>query len=502
MLAKGEEKMEWGRGAFIYLATASTILLATLCFSVFEPGMAGYEKSLFRNGLDGFISPASLLQGVLALLSIGLLPFHAKRFGFGWSLTALAALSIISNLALFHPSKRESWRLREVSFSSDIQNPFSGESFDIRSFSRYPSEHVALARRGYRAATVPRRRLTTYPPGLPMFYLAVSSASAPVSAPLERLSKLDFADDAEFNRILPWEYRRRFPAAAAFSLLHIAAFVLSVILAGLAGRVLSEGDDSKGLMAAAAVAALPALTLYNVSESALFVPIPLLALWASAKFPGRRRSIPFGIGVLYGTGLLFSLVFLPLILFHALQFILDERAWKGRFERLAFFACGAGAAFLLQFILFGYNPFEMIHLAISNNRVFYEMSSRSHFLSIPLNAYEFLLMSGIAWGVWASILPFHFRRGAAGRWLAEAPDLPEGEKILPLFLAVLSLLILSGSVRGEVGRNWMCLMPFLALGVVAKKSFDKRWFALCYGVAATAFIAESIFLEVVFNYWL
>jgi hypothetical protein len=463
--------------------------------------LAGYEKSYFRNGLRGFVSVALLVEGASFLILIGVVPFHAKRIGFAWGLVAVAGLSVLLNLALFRPSN-DSWALRELSFTTSIQNTFSGEAFEIRSFRGYPSEHVALARRGYNAATVNRRRLTTYPPGLPMLYYVVYRATSPLDGALNRLSKLNFRSEEEFKKAVPLEYRGNFPAAAAFSILHILAFALAVVLAGLAGWEFSGGDKTKSLMVAAAMAAIPSFTLYNVSESMLFVPLPLLALYLHAKFAERVRLTPFVLGVLYGGALFFSLAFLPLILFHMCFLILDAENWKQRFSKLLFFALGGGAAAFSQYLIFGYNSVAMVFLAISNNREFYSICSRAYHLSLPCNLYEFVLMSGVAWGVWASMAIPNAKPSAVKNWFANSEESPARDKILPLFLLVFALLILSGSVRGEVGRNWMCLMPLLVLGAVLRDSFDKRWFALCYGISAAALFAESIFLEVVFNYWI
>jgi hypothetical protein len=243
------------------------------------------------------------------------------------------------------------------------------------------------------------------------------------------------------------------------------------------------------LLAVAFWILVPARSLFTPSlDQAL--PFLLLTAAALAAGPGRRR--PFAAGlflflclfVTYGYLAPAALVGLlavsqPLSDAQNVQETADgteagsrRDAWRRAALRAGLLAAGALLPWIVLAVFTGHNPLAAFRDAMVQHRVI-AVESRTYSTWLLWNPYDFILLLGPAVvGLAATALvsrgtprgmPWEKRTGAfrilAWGWWA-------------LFL----LLLASGSVRGEVGRIWLMLMPFaclLAAGAAAER-WDRR----------------------------
>jgi hypothetical protein len=236
------------------------------------------------------------------------------------------------------------------------------------------------------------------------------------------------------------------------------------------------------LLAAAFWVLVPARSLFTPSlDQAL--PFLLLTAAALAAGPGRRR--PFAAGLFLFLCLFVTYGYLaPAVLVGLLaviQPLAEARetadgietgarrdAWRRAALRAGLLAAGTLLPWIVLAAFTGHNPLAAFRDAMAQHRMI-AVESRSYSTWLLWNPYDFTLLLGpavvglaaaalVSWGTAWRTRTAAFRILAWGWW------------------ALLLLLLVSGSVRGEVGRIWLMLMPFaclLAAGAAAER-WDRR----------------------------
>ncbi len=200
-------------------------------------------------------------------------------------------------------------------------------------------------------------------------------------------------------------------------------------------------------------AALISILLYiGVPAVTLFTPLndvflPFFTVW-SLYFLVRgveqnSKCKLFFSGLIFSAGLYFSLTFLPLLLVFAVLFF----AWKKQKMALGMefsFLLGALLIPAILFLFFGLNSLEMFQTLMKGLPI-----QRSYTTWIFYNIYDFFIFCSIPIAVlFLSNLKRSFAKIDILFWS---------------FFAMLLLLDLSGSVRGEVGRIWLPFVPLMVL---------------------------------------
>lgn len=479
----------------------SSIFLLSLFSGILEPGLAGFEKSYFRANFLDSLSLAHLILGTAAIAGVIFLAgSRNNKLKPVVRILGIVILAIIINLTLFRPSFY-SWGVRVITGAEPSLNPFAAASYEVKDIKDYPASHLEYSQKGYLQAPANKRRLTTYPPGLVVFYRCVYlsfSSWEGLKNMSASLASLGFSEDVKPADLIADRYCSRVPAAALFSLINILALTVSLILIYFIVLELTGNDKAKAVMATGAMALVPAMTLYSVSESILFMPLPLLALYIYVRFREKTWT-PYVVGLLYSAGLFFSLVLIPLILFQIILFILEDK--KNVFKEIGLFAAGGLTVTILLWLIFDFNQVSMILAAIKNNNEFYKAVKRTRLLSIPMNLYEFTIMSGVGWIIALVFLSGYLFNDIDFQNIGKFKGRPLQEKIFFSSTLVFCLLVLMGSVRGEVGRNWICFMPFLLINVIGHRKCSRRLFLTCSIICGLTLITGSMILEVILNHW-
>jgi len=224
---------------------------------------------------------------------------------------------------------------------------------------------------------------------------------------------------------------------------------------------------SPSLLAAALWILVPARSLFTPS---LDQALPCLLLGAAILAAGPGRWRPFAAGMVLFLCLFVTYGYLaPAGLVALLTIVADiapgEGApWRRAAERGALLAAGFLLPWIVLSLATGYGPWAAFRDAMVQHRAI-AVASRSYITWLTWNPYDFTLLLGppIAGLAAAALIP-------RGTRTAAFRDLAWG------WWALLLLLLVSGTVRGEVGRIWLMLMPFaclLAAGAAAER-WDRR----------------------------
>ncbi len=447
------------------------------------------------------------IPGICYAISAAMLPVVAavyrKKLGNLSAVLLLTAGFCLLNIFAYRPLYL-SWTMRTGAFADGMVNPFSWRGMGAMEFCAYPREHMALAGGGYLQASLEQRRLTTYPPGMPMLHHGIMQAANKNTAfrnALDRLAEID----GKFlrNPVRNPEIRRATVLSALFYMFCLA------LVPGLVFILAMElGNSGTAIRLAALSCLIPAAHLFASSEGAVLTPLLLGVLLACLAGVRRRSpSLLLLAGFLVGGAMFFSYVTLPLILVCTLLIVAEcpgngsRRATTGML--LAWL--GGWLLVLLAGLPFGFNALKMLMVAIRNNHAFYADAGRGFIVSILANAVEFPLFFGVA-PVLAGILATWI----AGRHLWRFRHQPACSPAKPstraaayavCYAASLVLLLISGGVRGEVGRNWLPLMPMGLLCLAATPGLLRRWFAGLQTLSFVHLLAMAVMLEVVFGFW-
>ncbi len=265
---------------------------------------------------------------------------------------------------------------------------------------------------------------------------------------------------------------RHLPAPGTVVLLALLLPLLSALAAWpvhqLAVAVGLEPDAA--LLAAALWLTVPARSVFTPSlDQALPLFIVSAAWLAVSRYPGRRlRALLAGGLLALATFLSYGcLAAVPLVglLALAAKTVPEEEAGRPLVRRLSwerglFLAGGFLLPWIALALFTGYDPWASFRTAVAQHHAI-AVASRSYGTWLVWNPWDFLLLLGpVVLALAAMSLSgrgsnFTHRALAWGWW------------------ALLLGLIVSGSVRGEVGRIWLFLMPFAC--VLAAGEAVRRW---------------------------
>jgi len=298
----------------------------------------------------------------------------------------------------------------------------------------------------------------THPPGFVLFFLGVQRACAAlIQEPGELLHAL--AERYRVFGIGPSPSEAAAAIVSAFLIALVGALSLLPVY-GLGRQLVGSGGAACALPM---LAAMPALVLLAASPDQILLMVTALTLWLCySAWRARSWARAFLGGA--ALGLAFFLSFAALAL----------AAWLAAWAAIGLAGCRnrraaakqlllAGAAGLAGFLAFhlllyfalDYRPLPVISGALAAHREVTALEqARIYWKWLLMNPLEASVFAGLPLVV-AALWSLREAAGDSrrGRWRA----------FLLSWLAVLVLLNLSGTVRGEVGRIWLFLMWPLAL---------------------------------------
>lgn len=224
------------------------------------------------------------------------------------------------------------------------------------------------------------------------------------------------------------------------------------------------------LFAAALWILVPARSLFTPS---LDQALPFLLLTAAALAAGPGRWRPLAAGAVLSLSLFVTYGYLaPAVLVGLLAVAQplgesreNRQIWRQAALRAVLLAAGALLPWLLLAICTGYNPLAAFKDAMVQHRLI-AVESRSYATWLLWNPYDFALLLGPAVAGLAAVALVS--RGERG---TQTPAFRVFTVLAWGWWALLAVLLVSGTVRGEVGRIWLMLMPFacvLAAGAAAE----------------------------------
>lgn len=314
-----------------------------------------------------------------------------------------------------------------IDWSSDAWHDWPALMVDYQPL----SQHVALS-----------------PPGLPLIYAGagrVFEQIPPAASALQRALVPLQCDNTTLLQFSAGQW-----AAASVGLLMPVWAALTIFpLAAVARRLRLDA-----LRLASLWPLVPAVLMFAGSWNTVYPALSVAAFWLLLRGYAARRGAGWWIGAGLLSGLLtfanFSMA--PLLLLFGLYALLrhafDERRTRPAWFPLGvglWFAIGLALPWALFWALTGGTPDEMLRVAFDRHLAL----DRPYGPWLWMHAWEWALLGGlpiVALGLMA-----------LGRWRP-------GADVLPLAaFGTLALLLLSGTARGETGRVWLFLMPFVLL---------------------------------------
>lgn len=468
------------------------LLLTGLLFIIFRilpPGIPfSPDFYFYRISPWAKINPAYLFYGMAAGIAAILLPRLHGKIKTPLLVIAVMTLCLILNLNICRPMAY-SWSFRILYTTDTNLNPFFSKGRSIEDISRYHSLHLQKAEKGFMGAEKEENRLTTHPPGLPVCY-ALLNKTLNATPSLKNF----FRELALHEKILTEKENNSSYALAAVAILFcFAALALIPLFVFLIIRAMST--EKNALMGAAFSTLVPSFHLFGPTPNIYFPPLALLIVYSCIKGLKRKCGVSlFLCGILTGFSLFLTFEFLPVLLFCFILMLsqyLENKDLPTVRNNIFFWACGGLTVYLI-YLFCGYDPVKMFLTVMKNNQDFYAWFNRRYFVSLPFNIIEFCAFSGIAC---FSIFFIDF--------FTEIKKVTEWRGFSTAFSTALGivflLFIFSGSVRGELARNCMSLMPLFVISVFARDLFSEKLFYICGILSIIYLIFVSSFIEVF--YW-
>jgi hypothetical protein len=317
----------------------------------------------------------------------------------------------------------------------------------------------------------------THPPGAVLFYRAVLALCEGVPALTRGLV-------AQAERL--GVDRTRFPSSVDLALLATALLAPAAIMlatsaacwpiAALARELgLSEAGATRVGMLWVLVPGM--LLMVPELDQLLALPVvgtALLLLRALSPERSGPRSLAIGAcaGAVAGLATLVSYGAVVFVLFGWLlvaAFALDRG--RGAARRWPTLAVAAGGALIVHALpaLWGYDPLRALSIAMRVHRELFTRP-RPYATWLVLNLWDFAVFVGFPLAVLAAAGAL----GGARRLLAGGRD-AAGAPLLRFNVATVAVLLaldLAGVARGEVGRIWIPLMPFVLVSSFLRPSSD------------------------------
>jgi hypothetical protein len=250
-------------------------------------------------------------------------------------------------------------------------------------------------------------------------------------------------------------------ASAWLGILSPASAALTAIPLFMLGR--QVGDRALARQAVAWWPLIPALTMFAATLSSAYVLFAVLAIWLFWKslrspadpIPWQTHLLRFLAGCLLGLLISWNFSLIPLLAFMGILTLLRWQ-WgvrKPTLERLSWpllvgveLVAGIGLVWGLYTLWAGHSPIDLLPEILSLHTGF----GFSYWRWLLLDPWDVILFMGLpAFGL--AVAGVTTRRGASFRQYAIALGL------------TLLVMVLSGTMRGEVGRIWMFFMPLILL---------------------------------------
>lgn len=295
-----------------------------------------------------------------------------------------------------------------------------------------------------------------HPPGAILMHLGINNLASFLpkdiqnEVPIPKTPKIA----ALWNRLLSYE---KTGAILSIGVILLLANLNAVVMYFIGKYLYSQ---KVGFRAAILTLFIPAVSF--------FYPLPdvYFPLFASLAFLflilGLKEDSAFKLllsGLTFSVGLFFSFSLLPFLIFYIFYFLLYSLKKSLSYKKALFLASiFLGAISLFYFLLYllaGYNLFSVFTTVMSGLP-----ENRKYLTWLFYNPYDFFIFTGIplsGFFIYSLILIFK-KISAKNTYQLIGKNM----EILS-FLIMLVLLVVSGNVRGEVGRIWLPFMPFIAL---------------------------------------
>ncbi len=414
--------------------------------------------------------------------------------------------ALILNLLIYRPTDN-SWNIRLISNLTSCINPFFSRGLNIVEPTAYPHEHMDFAKKGYLNVTAEECRLTTYPPGLPLWYYSLSLLSEnfpSISNFFYRTARNqlgELSEDGGFD--IPLDSKKIISTSYCAVILSLLAYLFMLVMVYLLARLIS--DTEKAVYSLCFLVFMPSIQLFSNTSEIFFPGISVLTIYLLMRgLINNNRLLVIMSGFLLIISLFFTFALLPLfpISFMVIFFYSFGNSHPIQFFRnnLALWILGLIISLGIFFIN-GYNSLEMCRIALGNNSDFYNSCNRTIIMSLPLNLMEILYFTGF---IVPSYYFYIFLSGISNMFRSAKwhTCINPRECILYSFGIVLIILLFSGGSRGEVARNWISMIPFIAVSVGVCGNFKGERFKY-FGVAMLVVLAIiSSITEVTFCFWI
>jgi hypothetical protein len=445
---------------------------------------------------------------------------------------ALMLLAFLWPWLLLGPGARERPGVLNLvsTFWSDTSNQYFGRAFEVvnaREFSRqYADTQQSPPSRA-------QSHVATHPPGAVLAFYGARKfyeATPPLQTAFEMLSRSLLPEQNAALVTLREEraavarsaaVATSFPlpnAALPFALfcaalltLAVASTTPAIFQLASAGSSDDAARDARGLLAAGLWALSPSVQFFAFTLDALLMCVAAWSLAFYARRIGGGKPLAALIaGAVWGFGtwLSFGLLALSALFFFATGLRRRARPWLD----FAWLAGGFALMWLLLLILFPTPILRVFDQAMDVHRSV-TLVTRARWPWAGLNLLYFALFAG--WplavlalaGAWRSFRPSkneveeisssteQATPEAAGRLDGQVRDWSTSTAIGAAALLAIVLLTISGSVRGEVERLWLFLLPPLgrfertkiaSVAGVSRIARSSRRANLCYGCDARA----------------
>jgi hypothetical protein len=440
------------------------LIIAVLTQLPFANGPAEWEWAYRAPGLEGL----GLLIAAAAMMALVWWAAQDKASDARWALPLLVSLGWVLTLDV---ARAQPGGFRQVMESLASRHTF-GYVFDE---GLAPKTRALLA--DYPAATAKlNQHARTHPPGA---LLAVRGLDllgrrlpppAAGSGSLGDMARESLDQEAQRARVRHQPSPLTRPAPGTLALLALLLPAFSALAAWplyhLARRL--GLSPNAGLLAAALWLVVPARSLFTPSlDQAL--PFFLLVAAVLAAGPGRWRAFAAGLclflclfvsyGYLAAAALVGLLILAPIAPIAPVEGTAAPN--RATLPRAALLAAGFLLPWIALAVFAGYDPWTSFREAMTQHRAI-AVTPRSYSTWLVWNPYDLVLLLGVP---------------VVG--LAAAALRPRGDRSRALLAlawgwwALLAVLLVSGTVRGEVGRIWLMLMPFACL--LAAAAAVERW---------------------------
>jgi hypothetical protein len=445
------------RSLLILAAALATVGLGIALVLGWEPGLRG-EWVWRRNALPARLWAPLGIGLALVLLSAALCcgrrweagrPFHRAAW-----MAALILLVFAFQVSLLN-AVGPAWVTPGAYILSPNATTYFGVSLEVSNAAEWVADYAAaLPALPYHAAT--------HPPGFVLFFLAIRRATAAViGPPSPQLAELAQSYSDLFGLGLA-------PADAAAAVVSALAIALIGALGLLPLYFLScrLAGPRMAICAACLAGSMPGLLLLSASPDLVVCTLAIATL-STAYAAWRGKTIWIGLlaGALAGIGLFFSLAFGLVVAWLVMWAFVGvcRAAHAGRyFRRVLLWGMAAAAGLVILYlglaVLLGYRPIEVAKQALSMHRTIAATESvRTYWKWVLLNPLECAIFAGLPLTV-----------AALWSWRALGDErLARLRTFVVSWLAILVLLDLSGTVRGEVGRIWLFLLWPASLATAA-----------------------------------